>query len=118
MENLGNIQEINETLREGRSMIMFSAKWCGSCRKMKPKIETLTELHKNVNFYYVDITEFEDEDEVIAEYSVGKIPSFVFYNNGTEFARVQGSKDRQNILDNLDFLNNIEENEEVEMTES
>ena len=117
MENLGSLSEIRNTLENNqRSMIMFSAKWCGSCRKMKPKIESLQEIYKNVNFYYIDITTFEDEDELISEYSVGKLPSFVLFKNTEEVGRVNGSKDKKAILDNLESLNIVEEeSSEVEL---
>jgi thiol-disulfide isomerase/thioredoxin len=110
MENLGSLLEIKDILENNqRSMVMFSAKWCGACIKMKPKIESLREIYKNVNFSYVDITTFEDEDEVINKYAVNKLPSFVLFNNTEEVFRIRGSKDKKTILENLEILNIVEE---------
>ena len=110
MENLGSLVEIRDILENNqRSMVMFSTRWCNACKKMKPKIESLREIYKNVNFYYVDITTFEDEDKVIDEYSINKLPSFVLYNNTEEVARIKGSKDKKTILENLEILNKIKE---------
>lgn len=109
MNLLNSLSEISESLEtQEKSLIMFSTRWCGACKKMKKKMETLLDIYPNVSFNSADITQFEDEDEVIEKYDIKKIPTFVFYKNSVEYSRVSGSKNRQDILFLLEKLNKIE----------
>ena len=112
MNSLTSLEEIRNMLESHEySFIMFSAKWCNACKKIKPKIETLIDLYKDINFNYVDITNFnDDEDKVLNTYKVEKLPSFMLYTNSTEYTRVEGSKNKSLILTNLNKLNSFIQN--------
>lgn len=106
MNSLNTLTQITESLKTNENvLVMFSAKWCHACKKMKRKIETLVDIYSNVSFNYVDITLFENEDEVVEKYNIRKIPTFVFYKNEEEYIRVEGSKNREDILKTLEELN-------------
>ncbi|GMT29448.1 hypothetical protein PFISCL1PPCAC_20745, partial [Pristionchus fissidentatus] len=71
-------------------VIEFFAAWCGPCKMMAPKFEKLAIEFPNVNCVKVDI----DEQEALAsKYEVNMMPTFVFFKDGKEIHRIEGTKE-------------------------
>ncbi|MBN0919628.1 thioredoxin family protein [[Mycoplasma] gypis] len=65
----------------GKSLVVFSATWCGMCVMFAPEVEKFEKAHPEVTVYRVDV----DENRQLArEYSVTSIPSYFVYDNGTQ----------------------------------
>ena len=87
IENLEKISKENENIL---LFINFKASWCKPCKEIKPLIEYLKEQYKNVMFYDIDIE--DDEFESITNYfNIKKIPSFIYYKNGTTCNSIIGT---------------------------
>jgi thioredoxin-like negative regulator of GroEL len=68
--------------------ILFSAEWCGPCKKLDK--ETLLRTHSDVTWYGCDV----DENMYSHGYcGLQKIPSFAFIKNGRFVDRLQGTID-------------------------
>ena len=63
-------------------VIDFKASWCGPCKTIKPFIEYLKDNYKNVDFYEIDI-EDEATETITTTFEIKKLPTFVYYKNGT-----------------------------------
>lgn len=86
--------------KKSKVVIKFSASWCGPCKKIAPVYDKLSEEHKNITFYEVDV----DENEVLAEeFKISAMPTFVSLNKGEEFSRLAGadSKKLESMLQSL-----------------
>ena len=63
------------------SVLYFTAKWCGPCKRMYPMVtKIIDELNLNyLNFYKIDI---DDNEEIVNEYDISGVPTFILlYNN-------------------------------------
>lgn len=78
--------------------VQFSAKWCGPCKRITPDMHKLAEENKSIQFYYVDVDEWEEiAGEGDGGFNVAQLPTFVFYKDGSEVAsRITGAN-----LDNV-----------------
>ncbi|KAM3938393.1 thioredoxin-like [Leptodactylus fuscus] len=94
--------EIRELLKNsGRKLVVicFTSKNCGACRTTTPRFEAMSDQMPDVIFARVVI---EREDELIEEYQIEGVPTFLFCRNGNLKYRFHGG--------NADFMcNKVEE---------
>lgn len=57
-------------------VINYTAKWCGPCKNISPRIDELSLLYPNIYFFKVDINEQEDYCE-----DISSVPLFLFYHD-------------------------------------
>lgn len=86
MKRLSTMAEYIEA-KESKSILMFSATWCGDCRFLDPFMPEIEKKFEAWTFYYVDRDEFM---ELAQELDVFGIPSFVAFENGREVDRYVG----------------------------
>jgi thioredoxin 1 len=87
MKYIQTLEELDKLLENnGKIIIMFSAKWCGPCKKLTPDIENLE--NENLSIYKVDVDDFDD----LTQYQINGLPTFLFYDNGIMVDRYLGSK--------------------------
>lgn len=85
-------EEFDETLKSGRWLVDFSAKWCGPCRMLEPVLESVS---KNNNVLQIDV----DETPFLAEkYGVMSIPTLFVFENGKEISKSLGYATEEEIL--------------------
>jgi thioredoxin 1 len=80
---------IEKSVKENKIVVLdFYAAWCGPCLKMIPTIDKLqTEMTGKVVFEKVDADANKD---LIADYKVDEIPTFLIYKNGKLAMRAVG----------------------------
>jgi len=92
-----NKHDILGAIDSGKAVcVQFSAKWCGPCKRITPDIHKLAEENKSIQFYYIDVDEWE---EIAGDggFNVAQLPTFVFYKGGSEVTnRITGAN-----LDNV-----------------
>ena len=73
-------KELIETIGrnyDNKIVFMFTAKWCGPCKKMKGLLESeWSDNNPNVSVLYVDIDDTENED-ILCDFEVESVPTFV-----------------------------------------
>jgi thioredoxin 1 len=82
------ITEASEIPTVGVAVIDFFATWCGPCNRIAPSYEKLGELFPGVQFFKVDVDESE---EVVKQFDVEALPTFVILKDGLEKGRVKGA---------------------------
>ncbi|KAG2322299.1 hypothetical protein Bca4012_056921 [Brassica carinata] len=70
-------------------VIEFTAKWCGPCKFLEPKLEDLAAKYTNVEFVKIDVDVIMS---VWKEYNLYTFPAVVFMKRGQEVDRVVGLK--------------------------
>lgn len=103
MKKLKNIEEYNEIIYNGKSVLLFSADWCPDCRVIEPILPDIEKAFSDLTFYYVDRDEFID---LCGELDVFGIPSFVVYEDGKEIGRFV-SKERKTEDEIIQFLSSL-----------
>ncbi|MEU5282325.1 thioredoxin family protein [Streptomyces asoensis] len=85
--------QFHELLRsQPRVIAMFTAGWCGPCQNMTPDFEDLSTQYRNVTFLYcVDFTDNYDNEELLNEYGVRVLPTFIAFGKSREVKRMNGA---------------------------
>jgi thioredoxin 1 len=100
MEHIIGATHWNDILsKSGKSLICFTAKWCGPCKTLKPKLESLTylERYSEVGFYTIDI---DQSEELCTLLDITSIPTIIILKSGVEDKRIVGANYQQ-IVDDL-----------------
>ena len=82
------INEFQEQLDGGLTMVDVWAPWCGPCRTLTPIIEKVSE-EKNVKLLKINADESGD---LATSLGVRGIPTVIFFKDGQEMDRVVGLK--------------------------
>ena len=74
----------------------FYATWCEPCKTLKPVIEAVATDYDSIKAVEIDI---EKNRELVNKYQIKATPTVVVIKNGNEINRVQGSPNRNRILE-------------------
>lgn len=79
---------MEQTSTQQLEILDFYADWCGPCRMMEPIFEELKkEYGDRVKFTVIDSDKNQD---LVAQYNVLGIPTYVFLKEGKEVDRIVG----------------------------
>ena len=79
-----------------KTMIYFSAVWCGHCKSFKPVMNEIAGEGYSIEFIDID-----QEQNKATKYGVRSVPTVVIEENGIEVDRFIGSIPKQMILEKL-----------------
>ena len=83
-------------------ILFFSAKTCGVCVMLKPKLlEAIDKRFPNVDMKVVDT---DDEPVITGQLMVFRLPAVIVNANGKEVARFAGSFGLNEVLDRIDRI--------------
>ncbi len=75
-------------------IIAAFATWCPYCKRMQPILEQLEkELGQKYTFVEFD---FDQSPELVVQFNIKSLPTFIFINNKREVGRELGSKSQEN----------------------
>lgn len=80
----------------------FTASWCGPCEAIRPIIDGLyaSDKYRRLEIVKVDLDKCGD---VASHYSITSVPTFIFFEKGKEFKRIQGASLK--LVEGFDELN-------------
>ncbi|MBQ6068307.1 MAG: thioredoxin family protein [Bacteroidales bacterium] len=91
VHNSALIEEVDsigfrQAIAQGKTVCMMTAKWCGPCRLLYPRLENVSkQVGRDYRFIKVDI----DKCRMIAkEYNTLAIPVVILFENGKELRRI------------------------------
>ena len=101
-EIVGAVHWNNILSKECNKLICFSAKWCGPCKTLKPKLESLSlqDKYNGIEFYTVDV---DKSEELCTTLDITSLPTILILKTAFEYKRIVGSNYQQ-ILDDLNSL--------------
>lgn len=81
--------KFNDFIKEGISLVDFSADWCMPCLMMAPIVEELSEkFGGKIKFGKVDVGE---NQEIAQKFNVSSIPNFILFKDGEVIEQFVGS---------------------------
>jgi thioredoxin 1 len=75
-----------------RSLVVidFYAEWCQPCKRISPKIESMSDSFPDVLFFKIDV-EDPDMETTVKEFEITAMPTFVLVRNRAVVTRVMGA---------------------------
>lgn len=89
--DVASIAELNEILEKSPvTLVDFSARWCGPCKKLLPMLEDLSKEPKmsSVNFIKIDV---DDNQEISEVMNVQAMPTIVIFKGTKEVEYIVGA---------------------------
>jgi len=88
-----------------RNVFYFTADWCQPCKKVKPIVEDMK--REGANFQTIDV---DYEQELVKQFEVRSVPTFVLLEDGKEINRITGAKTREELENFITYKKNTQEN--------
>ena len=91
MKAITSMEQFENQVKQGNSIVMFTANWCPDCIVIKPFLPEIVEKYSDYKFYSVNRDELMD---LCVDLDIFGIPSFVAFKEGQEIGRLV-NKDRK-----------------------
>lgn len=96
-------EELAQPLENGKTMLFFTADWCGDCVYIKPDMPEIEASFPEYTFVQVDRDAFID---ICQKWRILGIPSFVAIEDGQEIGRFV-SKNRKTKEEIISFIKGL-----------
>ena len=97
-----SMNQFQQTLENGVSLVDFNANWCAPCIAQEPIIKKLIDTYQNrASIIEINI----DEHSALAtKYMVQSIPTLILFKDGKEIKRFVGFQSETTITKSIDNL--------------
>lgn len=86
-------KEFKDSVKEGISVIDFSATWCGPCKMLAPVLENVSEdFEGKIKFFNIDVDEAQD---LSRQLGIMAVPSVFLFKDGEQKAFDTGFKPKE-----------------------
>ena len=101
MENVTS-EKVKQLQTEGKKVLVdYWAKWCGACKALIPRLESIESQYPDVAFVKVDVDENMDS---ALDLGIRSVPTVIIYDGEKLISRSQGASAEsfyKDILNNL-----------------
>jgi len=99
------MSELSELIKsEKLTLVDIWAQWCGPCRMMNPVIaEISNEMSEFVNVVKIDA---DTNKDILSEYNIRGIPTFLLFKNGEVVWRQAGAMEKRILEDRIKEFSN------------
>lgn len=85
--------EFKDAVKDGCSVVDFSATWCGPCQMLAPVMEKVAEeMGDKAKFFAIDVDEAQD---LCNELGIMSVPAVFLFKDGTAVAQSVGFKPKE-----------------------
>ena len=81
-----------------KTVFYFTADWCGPCKKVRPIVEDMIKEGS-----YIQIIDVDIEKELVKNFEITSIPTFILFENEKLINRISGAQTRNRLES---FINN------------
>jgi thioredoxin 1 len=93
---------LEDTIKEGVSLVDFWAPWCGPCRMIAPVIEELAaDFEGKAKICKVNT---DEEQDIAVKYGIRSIPTIMIFKDGEMVEQMVGAQSKQAFQDKLNAL--------------
>lgn len=78
-----------------KTVYYFTADWCQPCKKTRPIVEELNREQTTAGFQIIDV---DDNKELVNNFGIRSVPTFILFENGIEKNRITGGKTREYLV--------------------
>ena len=102
------LDKIKKALDEGLKIDVYLGLWCKDSVNNVPKfikiIDALEAKDLTVNYFTVERSDKQDTQYFVSDLKVERVPTFIFYRDGSEIGRIIENPVKSMIEDFLDIL--------------
>lgn len=81
-------------------LVDFYSDWCPPCKIMLPVIEEIAEeFEGKIKVGKVNI---DENKELVSQYSVMSIPTFIIFKNGDSVSRFMGAQSKERVVEEIE----------------
>ena len=73
-----------------KTVLYFTATWCGPCQQIKPTYKKCVESYKNISFHMIDVDD-EQNKNLLDTYSIQSMPTFIFLHGNRVTGQMNGA---------------------------
>ena len=88
-----------------KTIYYFTAEWCQPCKRTRPIVEELNRDQIVAGFQIIDV---DVNPELVKNFEIKSIPTFILFDNGIEIKREIGGKTREQLVDLINYEKNTE----------
>jgi thioredoxin 1 len=89
-----------------KTIYYFTADWCQPCKKTRPIVEELNREQSTAGFQIVDV---DDNSDLVKNFSIQSVPTFILFDGGVEKKRVIGLQTREQLEELINYEETIQE---------
>jgi thioredoxin 1 len=78
-----------------KHVLYFTADWCNPCKKVRPIVEELNKEQIVAKFFIIDA---DIENEMVSDFGVKSVPTFVLISENKEVSRTTGAKTKEELI--------------------
>jgi len=82
------------------NVFYFTADWCQPCKNIKPIINEINRDKNGLKFHMIDS---DIEIELVKQFGIRSLPTFIIINQGKEIQRLTGSQTKEKLQEFLTF---------------
>lgn len=82
-----------------KTIYYFTADWCQPCKRTRPIVEEINREQSQASFQIIDV---DDNNDLVKNFNIRSVPTFILFENGIEKNRITGSQTREQLED---FIN-------------
>ena len=94
-----NLENFDNTVKSGVTLVDFYADWCGPCRAIMPIINEIASERDDITVGAVNV---DEERELAERFRVMSIPTLILIKDGQVVSRTQGARPKGAILEIID----------------
>ena len=104
LKSVVKLSAMKELLKSNPKVIVdFYADWCGPCQRIGPLVSSIATKTPGITFLKVNV---DDAEELVNEYKVASMPTFVAFNKEQEVKRFSGA-DEKKLADLIEQLTKL-----------
>ena len=88
-----------------KTIYYFTAEWCQPCKRTRPIVEELNRDQSIAGFQIIDV---DVNPELVKNFDISSIPTFILFNDGVQIKREVGGKSREQLWELINYEETIE----------
>lgn len=105
MDSRGIVERQNRSKTRMKTIYYFTAEWCQPCKRTRPIVEELNREQTTAGFQIIDV---DDNPDLVKNFGVQSVPTFILFDNGVQKKRVIGSQTREQLEELINYEETIQ----------